>query len=55
MTKITKQVVLQDLKRVARKTKGTTLTREEYRANGNFSSWLVEARFGTWAKAVAKV
>jgi len=55
MIQITKTAVLKDIKRVASKVK--TFTREAYRANGNYSSWSVEARFGTFSKAiqVAKV
>lgn len=49
--KVSKAAVKADLTRVARKLRTNSLTREEYRANGNFSSWLAEARYGSWTNA----
>lgn len=54
MTKITKTALLNDLKTVARRVKGTP-TRNDYRQHGKFSSWLVEERFGSWTKATTKI
>ncbi len=50
----TKTVVLADLRRVASKVRQTP-TRNQYRKHGRFSSWLVEARFGSWGAAIRKV
>lgn len=48
-----KEAVAKDIRRVA-KTLGHAPTRREYRKKGNFSSWLTEARFGSWTKALKK-
>ncbi len=50
MKYITKQDVVKDIKRVANTV--NVFTREAYRANGNYSSWLVENRFRTFSNAV---
>ena len=57
MTTIKNNAIKADLKRVARKLNTDSLSRNEYRDNGNFSSWLVESRFGNWTRAtkLAKV
>ncbi len=50
-TMISKEAVKTDIRRVARVV-GSAPSRDQYRAKGNFSSWLAEARFGTWTKAL---
>ena len=50
MIQITKSDIIKDMKRVAKKVK--TFTRKAYRSNGAYSSWVAEARFGTFTKAV---
>lgn len=47
---ISKNEVKADIARVTRKL-GHAPSRNEYRANGKYSSWTAEARFNTWTKA----
>lgn len=51
MVKITKAMIATDLKKVARRVKGTP-TRSQYRKHGSFASDTVEVRFGSWTKAL---
>ncbi len=49
MSYVTKEQVLGDLRRVAKRVK--VLSRANYRSLGNYSSATVEARFSTWSNA----
>ncbi|MEI8203765.1 MAG: hypothetical protein WCH34_12165 [Bacteroidota bacterium] len=55
LAKITKDDLIEDVKKVAEELKTENLTREAYLANGKYSKQLIQNMFGTWSNLAMRV